>query len=103
MAFHSVVEEGDVHRLFKRPRHPYTRGLLECLPRRALEDESAMAGTRRRLNAIPGQVASPLDPLPGCAFAPRCALVLPECSAAMPPLAEVPPSQRSRCIRWGML
>ncbi len=96
-----VVEEGDVHSLFKRPRHPYTRGLLECLPRRALDDESAMV--RRRLNAIPGQVASPLDPLPGCAFAPRCALVLPECSAAMPPLAEVPAGQRSRCIRWSML
>jgi peptide/nickel transport system ATP-binding protein len=58
---------------------------------------------KRRLNAIPGQVASPLDPLPGCAFAPRCALVLPECSAAMPPLAEVPAGQRSRCIRWSML
>ena len=110
-----VVEEGDVHSLFKRPRHPYTRGLLECLPRRALDeksdqtsgetsdDASAMTGTRRRLNAIPGQVASPLDPLPGCAFAPRCALVLPECSTAMPPLAEVPAGQRSRCIRWGML
>ncbi|HET7098149.1 MAG TPA: ABC transporter ATP-binding protein [Casimicrobiaceae bacterium] len=96
-----VVEEGDVHRLFNKPRHPYTRGLLECLPRRALDDESAMA--RRRLNAIPGQVASPLDPLPGCAFAPRCKLVLPECSAAMPPLAEIPAGQRSRCIRWGML
>ena len=38
-----VVEEGDVRPLFKRPRHPYTRGLLECLPRRALDDESAMA------------------------------------------------------------
>jgi oligopeptide/dipeptide ABC transporter ATP-binding protein len=114
-----VVEEGDVHSLFKRPRHPYTRGLLECLPRRALDEKSdeksdetsgetsegasAMTGKRRRLNAIPGQVASPLDPLPGCAFAPRCALVLPECSAAMPPLAEVPAGQRSRCIRWGML
>src|SRR5256886_7579849 len=96
-----IVEEGDVRSLFKAPRHPYTRGLLECLPRRALDDESAMV--RRRLNAIPGQVASPLDPLPGCAFAPRCALVLPECSAAMPPLAEVPAGQRSRCIRWGML
>jgi oligopeptide/dipeptide ABC transporter ATP-binding protein len=96
-----VVEEGDVHTLFKRPRHPYTRGLLECLPRRALDDESALA--RRRLNAIPGQVASPLDPLPGCAFAPRCELVLPECSAAMPPLAELPAGQRSRCIRWEML
>jgi peptide/nickel transport system ATP-binding protein len=106
-----VVEEGDVHPLFKRPRHPYTRGLLQCLPRRALDktadpttaDESAMAARSRQLNAIPGQVASPLDPLPGCAFAPRCALALSECSAAMPPLAEVPPSQRSRCIRWALL
>jgi len=106
-----VVEEGDVHALFRRPRHPYTRGLLECLPRRALdrasvdapEGVSAMAGRKRRLKAIPGQVASPLDPLPGCAFAPRCALVLPECSTAMPPLAEVPVGQRSRCIRWSML
>src|SRR5207237_10240754 len=42
-----VVEEGDVHRLFKVPRHPYTRGLLACLPRRALDDESARS---RRLN-----------------------------------------------------
>ena len=98
-----VVEEGDVHALFRRPRHPYTRGLLECLPRRALDDESAMAGTKRRLNAIAGQVASPLDPLPGCAFAPRCELVLPECASAMPPLAELSAGQRSRCIRWEML
>ena len=96
-----VVEEGDVYSLFKRPRHPYTRGLLECLPRRALDDESTVA--RRRLKAIPGQVASPLDPLPGCAFAPRCALVLPECSAAIPPLAALAAGQRSRCIRWEML
>ena len=100
-----VVEEGDVHSLFQRPRHPYTRGLLDCLPRRALDetsdDKSAVA--RRRLNAIPGQVASPLDPLPGCAFAPRCALVLPECSAAMPPLAALAAGQGSRCIRWEML
>ncbi len=96
-----VVEEGDVHPLFKRPRHPYTRGLLACLPRRALDDEAAMA--TRRLNAIPGQVASPHDPLPGCAFAPRCALALPECSAAMPPLGDVGAGRRSRCIRWSEL
>jgi oligopeptide/dipeptide ABC transporter ATP-binding protein len=98
-----VVEEGGVHALFKAPRHPYTRGLLACLPRRALDDEAAMAMTTRRLNAIPGQVANPLDPLPGCAFAPRCALALPECSAAMPPLADIAAGQRSRCIRWAML
>ena len=96
-----VVEEGDVRALFERPRHPYTRGLLECLPKRALDDGSAVA--RRRLNAIPGQVASPLDPLPGCAFAPRCKLVLPECSVAMPALSALPAGRRSRCLRWEML
>jgi oligopeptide/dipeptide ABC transporter ATP-binding protein len=98
-----IVEEGDVHALFKAPRHPYTRGLLACLPRRALDDDSAQTTTARRLNAIPGQVANPLDPLPGCAFAPRCMLALPECSEAMPPLAELAAGQRSRCIRWATL
>jgi len=96
-----VVEEGSVHTLFKAPKHPYTRGLLACLPRRVLDDEAALA--TRRLRAIPGQVASPLDPLPGCAFAPRCALVELACSAQMPPLADVAAGHRSRCLRWSAL
>ena len=96
-----VVEEGDVHPLFKSPKHPYTRGLLACLPRRALDDEAALA--TRRLRAIPGQVASPLDPLPGCAFAPRCSLAELACSATMPPLADVATGHRSRCLRWSAL
>jgi len=95
-----VVEEGDVDALFAAPRHPYTRDLLACLPRRTLDDASATTGARRRLHAIPGQVANPLEPLPGCAFAPRCALVAPECTAAMPPLVDLPAGQRSRCLRW---
>jgi oligopeptide/dipeptide ABC transporter ATP-binding protein len=96
-----LVEEGNVHDLFQAPRHPYTRGLLACLPRRALDDAGAPA--LRRLNAIPGQVAGPLDPLPGCAFAPRCALAIPECTAAMPPLVELPDGQRTRCPRWALM
>ena len=96
-----VVEEGDVRALFRAPRHPYTRGLLACLPRRALD--SAVPGPTRRLNAIAGQVASPLDPLPGCAFAPRCTLAIPDCSAAMPPLADIAAGRRSRCLRWSAL
>ena len=93
-----VVEEGGVHELFRAPRHPYTRGLLACLPRRALDDEGAV--TMRRLNAVPGQVASPLDLLPGCAFSPRCALADAGCNFAMPPLIEVSEGQRSRCRKW---
>jgi oligopeptide/dipeptide ABC transporter ATP-binding protein len=96
-----VVEEGDVRSVFKAPRHPYTQGLLACLPRRALD--SRAAGAKRRLNAIPGQVANPQEMPPGCAFAPRCALALPECAAAMPPLAEIAAARRSRCLRWSAL
>ncbi|MEO8523453.1 MAG: ABC transporter ATP-binding protein [Caldimonas sp.] len=96
-----VVEEGDVRSVFRAPRHPYTQGLLACLPRRALDDLAP--GATRRLNAIPGQVAGPHDPLPGCAFAPRCALALAECAAAMPPLADIAAGRRSRCLRWGVL
>jgi oligopeptide/dipeptide ABC transporter ATP-binding protein len=96
-----VVEEGDVRAVFRTPRHPYTRGLLACLPRRALATQAR--GAPRRLNAIPGQVASPHDPLPGCAFAPRCSLALAECSAALPPLADIAPGRHSRCLRWSEL
>jgi len=96
-----VVEEADVRALFRAPRHPYTRGLLACLPRRALD--GAVRGPKRRLHAIAGQVASPLEPLPGCAFAPRCNLVVPECSVAMPPLADIDAGRRSRCLRWSVL
>jgi oligopeptide/dipeptide ABC transporter ATP-binding protein len=96
-----VVEEGDLRALFRAPRHPYTQGLLACLPRRALD--TLVPGSPRRLNAIPGQVAGPHDPLPGCAFAPRCRLALPECSAAMPPLADIAAGRRSRCLRWSAL
>ena len=98
-----VVEEGDVGPLFAAPRHPYTRDLLACLPRRALDDPSAMTGARRRLHAIAGQVASPLEPPPGCAFAPRCSLVVPTCTSAMPPLADLAAGRRSRCLRWSVV
>jgi len=93
-----IVEEGSVRALFRAPRHPYTRGLLACLPRRALDGEGA--ATTRRLNAIPGQVASPLDPLVGCAFSPRCALADAQCEAAMPPLVEIARGEHSRCRKW---
>ena len=94
-----VVEEGSVERLFASPRHPYTRGLLACLPGRALAG-GPQSGPRR-LQAIPGQVASPRDRLPGCAFAPRCASAVAKCTVAMPELADAGEGQRARCPRWG--
>ena len=60
-----VVEYSTVEAVFARPLHPYTRGLLSCLPRIG----GSGAG---ELVPIPGNVPSPLDTPAGCAFAPRC-------------------------------
>jgi peptide/nickel transport system ATP-binding protein len=62
-----LVEEGTVREVFSAPRHPYTRGLLDCLPTLGRDKRNAT------LRSIPGQVGSPLARPPGCAFAPRCA------------------------------
>jgi peptide/nickel transport system ATP-binding protein len=96
-----IVESAPVHDLFARPEHPYTRGLLACLPGVARRQALA-AGTpahgRRQLVAIPGQVSSPLSPPPGCAFAPRCARQQADCTHAMPALEAAGPRRMVRCL-----
>ncbi|WP_416233121.1 ABC transporter ATP-binding protein [Castellaniella sp.] len=94
-----IVERGDVRHLFAQPAHPYTRALLDCLPALARQRRSGTAGERPRLPAIQGQVASPFDMPPGCAFRPRCPVATPECDLAMPPLYRVNEYQEARCIR----
>ena len=90
-----IVEEGDVRSLLKSPKHPYTRGLLACMPH---------LGQRRgdggRLHAIPGSVPSPVNRPAGCTFAPRCPLAEPACIAAEPVLEPVGPDHSARCRRW---
>ncbi len=85
-----LVETGPVAALFGQPRHAYTLGLLNSVPR---------AGQLRQpLASIPGQPPL-LSRLPaGCAFAPRCRFVLPACGEAPPPLVEVAPDHRSACL-----
>ena len=94
-----IVESAPVHDLFAQPEHPYTRGLLACLPGVARRHAVAVAGQRPRLVAIPGQVSSPLAPPPGCAFEPRCDLAIPACRDAVPPLIETGAGRQARCIR----
>jgi len=85
-----VVEQADTATLFAAPGHPYTQGLLACLPERA-------AGGR--LTAIPGSVP-PLGQWPtGCAFAPRCSHREPRCEAAVPELVAVHAAHQIRCVR----
>lgn len=81
------VEEAPVRELLRTPRHPYTLGLLGAMPRLG---ETA---TDNRLTEIPGSVPSLLEPIVGCAFAPRCALAIERCHAEAPPLASHGDSQ----------
>ena len=63
-------EEAPVEALFDNPLHPYTRGLMRAIPR--LDVEADAAGTRPRLQEIPGLVPILTRPIVGCAFAARC-------------------------------
>ena len=88
-----VVEEAPVEQLFAQPSHPYTQGLIRSIPR-----IDAAATRRRRLESIAGMVPSPLDPLPGCRFAPRCPFARADCIEAVPPLREIAPSHKVACV-----
>jgi len=75
------VEEADVADLFAQPRHPYTRGLMQSLPRLDGTDSG-------RLHEIPGMVPSLRDPPAGCAFAARCEHASDICGREQPPLQQ---------------
>jgi peptide/nickel transport system ATP-binding protein len=79
------VEEAPVAALFARPRHPYTRALLGCVPRL----RSSLSGNgKARLAEIEGVVPSLKEAIPGCIFAPRCAHASAQCRRSYPPLEE---------------
>ena len=91
-----VVESAPVRPLFAAPQHPYTQGLLNCLPAKARKPGEPRP---KRLFAIRGQVASPLAPPPGCAFEPRCDRAEARCREAMPALlAQASAERQARCI-----
>jgi peptide/nickel transport system ATP-binding protein len=94
-----VVETAPVGALFATPQHPYTRGLLACLPSIARTQSVQGSGERKRLRAIPGQVSSPMNQPPGCAFAPRCAEHIAQCDARMPALRDTAALSQVRCIQ----
>jgi peptide/nickel transport system ATP-binding protein len=87
-----VVESAPVRELFRSPRHPYTKALLDCLPARA----AVGADGRRVVRSIPGQVG-PVDR--GCAFAPRCVMAQARCGDEAPAI-EADGARLMRCLRW---
>jgi peptide/nickel transport system ATP-binding protein len=73
-----IAELAPAESLFRRPRHPYTRALMEAIP------DLDMTG-RARI-PVGGEVPSPINPPTGCAFHPRCPLAGPRCKAERPEL-----------------
>jgi oligopeptide/dipeptide ABC transporter ATP-binding protein len=88
-----VVEEAAVATLFDHPLHPYTRGLLSCVP--------TLDQRKLRLEAIPGTLPEPGRRPPGCRFAPRCPLAIPACTEATPGLTDHGMGHTAACIRIG--
>jgi len=89
-----IVEEGSVRRVFAAPSHPYTRGLLACLPRL---DRVKHDGP---LAAIEGALPSLLDPPRACVFEERCPDRCAVCAQSKPALAALPEGGAVRCVRW---
>ncbi|MFG2710137.1 ABC transporter ATP-binding protein [Streptomyces goshikiensis] len=87
-----IVEAAPVHEIYAAPAHPYTRGLLDSIPRLDQKGQElyAIKGLPPNLLAIP----------PGCAFNPRCPMARALCRAEVPPLAEVAPDRASACFFW---
>ena len=88
------VEEAPVAELFARPRHPYTRGLLDSIPKLGM---GSAGGAATRLSEIAGTVPSLAESIVGCAFAPRCAFATSRCRSEYPPLEEKVPGHRAAC------
>jgi oligopeptide/dipeptide ABC transporter ATP-binding protein len=85
------VETGTADRLFSQPRHPYTLGLLQSVPR-------LDAGKRQRLQPIPGSPRNMLSPPDICPFAPRCRYEVEQSREEVPPLEELEPGHHVRCF-----
>jgi peptide/nickel transport system ATP-binding protein/oligopeptide transport system ATP-binding protein len=87
-----IVELSPASELLRRPLHPYTKALINSVPK--------LAGGANRLSAIPGNVPRIGNFPPGCRFAPRCLIAKPECSNAIPELLEVETGRWVRCPFW---
>jgi oligopeptide/dipeptide ABC transporter ATP-binding protein len=87
-----IVEIADRDSLFHQPRHPYTMALLSAVP-------TTNPKYRRQRVVLPGEVANPAAPPPGCYFHPRCPFAIDRCRVEAPRLEEVAPGRLARCHR----
>ena len=91
-----IVEQAPVRELFKNPQHPYTAGLLTCVPQPPSDGETIVT-----LTGIPGMVYDAAkDNIDACLFAPRCPLAQDSCKREAPDLLEAGNKRQSRCFFW---
>ena len=88
----SIVEQGPVRDIFRRPLHPYAQGLLASIPRLDQPD--------KELSSIPGSVPDLIHPPTGCLFHPRCAYAMPICKEARPPMTLEGPEHGVACYLY---
>lgn len=88
-----VVEYSPKNEIFSKPLHPYTIALLSAIP-------SVNLKARRKRIILTGEISSPVNPKPGCRFAPRCPFMLPACTEANIPLIEASPGHTVACLRY---
>jgi peptide/nickel transport system ATP-binding protein len=86
-----VAEFGETRRVFDKPLHPYSNGLLEAFP--------SIRGTKTHLLGIPGTPPDLLRPPAGCRFAPRCPHAMAVCHAAEPHLLDID-GDLVRCVLY---
>jgi peptide/nickel transport system ATP-binding protein len=93
-----VVEAGTLDQVFREPRHPYTRGLLACIPP-APEEWTRTAG--ERLATIPGSAPDPELIPAGCSFAPRCVDRVKRCESQAPSSIALEDTRQVECFLYG--
>jgi len=85
-----IVETGPVEKIFDRPAHPYTRGLMESIPK-LTDSQSA------KLKEIPGIVPPMYETVPGCPFHPRCSFTMDVCRKKIPPFSHLSDNHKATC------
>ena len=87
-----IVEQAPVKELFESPKHPYTKGLLNAIPKITRE--------RNPLETIEGMVPNPTERIEGCSFSPRCPYATDQCRKAEPPMTELSDGCLVRCWQY---
>jgi len=87
------IEQAETDELYENPLHPYTKALLDAIP-------IPQIGARKEQNIIKGEVKSPINPAPGCRFAPRCPYAKPECLEGKIKEVHITPTHKVACVLY---